>query len=111
MARSKTVIRGSEAPSVQMNEKVSRKTLAWGDRTLLSEVTLPKDGVVPIHAHHYEQIGYISSGALEFTIGDEVQVVRQGDGYIIPANVRHGCRALEDTVALDIFSPVRDEYK
>jgi quercetin dioxygenase-like cupin family protein len=88
-----------------------RKTLGWGEKTLLSEVTFVKDGIVPMHSHPHEQIGYVARGAIEFTIGDRVAVLRTGDAYVIPGDVPHGCRALEDSIAVDIFSPVREEYK
>jgi len=88
-----------------------RKTVAWGERTLLSEVTFEKGGVVPRHSHPHEQTGYVVSGAIEFTLGDRVIVVRAGDGYLIPGDVAHGCLALEPSVAIDVFSPIREEYK
>jgi len=106
----KTTHAADVAP-VAIAEGSSRKTLGWGEKTLLSEVTILQDGVVPRHAHPHEQIGYVARGAIEFTIGEWVTVLRAGDAYVIPGNVPHGCRALEDSLAIDIFAPVRDEYK
>lgn len=103
--------RSSDIAPIPIAEGSVRKTLGWGDRTLLSEVTFAKDGVVPMHSHPHEQIGYVARGAIEFTIGDRVTVLRAGDAYVIPGNLPHGCHALEDSLALDIFSPVREEYK
>jgi quercetin dioxygenase-like cupin family protein len=89
----------------------SRKTLAYGDRTLLSEVTIERNGIVPLHQHPHEQTGYVVRGAIQFTIGDRVVVMRAGDAYVIPGDTPHACLGLEDSVAIDIFSPVREEYK
>ncbi|HEX5418269.1 MAG TPA: cupin domain-containing protein [Chloroflexota bacterium] len=105
------VTRGSEVARVAVGPDCWRKTLGWGERTLISEVTLDKNGVVPLHSHPHEQIGYVAKGAIEFTLGEEKVVIRAGDGYLIPGGVPHACLALEDSLALDIFAPVRDEYK
>ena len=88
-----------------------RRTLGWGERTLLSEVTLDQGGIVPLHTHPHEQIGYVVRGAIEFTIGTDKVVLRAGDAYVIPGSVPHACLAIEDSVAVDVFSPVREEYK
>lgn len=105
------ITRTDERTRIPIADGSWRKTLGWGEHTLLSEVTFTKDGIVPIHNHPHEQIGYVVTGAIEFTIGERVEVLRAGDGYVIPGNVPHACRALEDSVAIDIFSPVREEYK
>src|SRR5258708_7885177 len=88
-----------------------RKTITWGERTLVSEVTFERGGIVPKHSHPHEQTGYVVSGAIEFTLGDRPVVLRAGEGYLIPGGLAHSCLALEDSVAIDIFSPLRDEYK
>lgn len=104
-------VRSADVAPIPIAAGSARKTLGWGERTLLSEVSFVKDGVVPVHSHPHEQIGYVSRGAIEFTIGDRVVILRAGDAYLIPGNVPHGCHALEDSLAIDIFSPVREDYK
>jgi quercetin dioxygenase-like cupin family protein len=49
---------------------------------------------------------------MEFRIGDETRIVRQGEGWIIPGGVTHEVRGLEEGAeALDIFAPPREDYK
>jgi quercetin dioxygenase-like cupin family protein len=102
--------RSADIAPIKIDSGSYRRTLGWGDRTLLSEVTLDAGGVVPRHSHPHEQIGYVARGAIEFTIGDEAKVLRAGDGYVIPGGVPHSCLALEESIAVDVFAPVRDEY-
>ncbi|MBI2876325.1 MAG: cupin domain-containing protein [Candidatus Tectomicrobia bacterium] len=86
--------------------------VAWQDRMMLSFVDLAPHAIVPEHSHPHEQAGVVLYGALEFTIGSEVRVVKAGDAYLIPGGVLHKVRTLEEaTRALDIFSPPREEYK
>jgi quercetin dioxygenase-like cupin family protein len=105
------ITRAGTVERVPIADGTWRRTLGWGDRTLLSEVTLDKDGIVPLHDHPHEQIGYVARGALEFTIGDQKVVLRAGDAYVIPGGTPHAVRAIEDSLAIDVFAPVREEYK
>jgi len=61
----------------------------------------------PAHDHPEEQFGYILKGSFEVTIGAEKQVLSAGDSYFIPGGVSHRFRMIEDSVAVDIFSPRR----
>jgi quercetin dioxygenase-like cupin family protein len=67
--------------------------------------------VVPEHTHPHEQIGYLSRGRLLFRIADEERVLEVGDSWCIPGDVPHVVMALEDSIAIDIFAPPRDEYR
>jgi len=95
---------------VELFPGVTRRTMNSGDRTTLVEVTIQKDAVVPVHAHPHEQIGYVVSGRALFEVGDESRVLTAGDSYLIPGGVTHKVTGIETTIAIDIFSPVREEY-
>ena len=84
----------------------------WGERVMMVHLTLEDGAVVPLHHHPHEQTGMVLEGEFELTIGDEKKVVKQGDAYVIPSNVEHTAVASRGrAVALDIFSPPREEYK
>jgi quercetin dioxygenase-like cupin family protein len=83
-----------------------------GQQLMLSLVDLAPHSVVEEHSHPHEQTGLWLQGRAEFTIGDEVKVVQPGDMYHIPSNVRHKVVVLDQPArALDVFTPVRDEYR
>lgn len=89
-----------------------RTQVAWGDRLMLSLVTLDAGSTAPMHSHPHEQAGIVLEGELDFTIGSETRRLKAGDSYIIPGSVQHGCAACAGhALVLDIFSPVREEYK
>ena len=91
-------------------EGVTYKTLAYGIKTSLSEFRLEKDSVIPIHSHPHEQTGYMISGRMTFTIDAEIYNAGPGDGWCIPSNVEHGVEVHEDSVVIEVFSPVREDY-
>lgn len=94
----------------QLADKVSAK-IAWGDKIMLSLVTLEHGSKVPLHSHPHEQAGIVVEGEFDFTIGGETRRVREGDMYIIPGGVQHMAEARSGrAVALDIFHPIREEY-
>ena len=92
-----------------MSDMISRK-IVTGDKAMVAQVFLKKDAVVPEHHHESEQITYILEGALKFEIEGKEIVVRKGEVLSIPSNVPHRAVALEDTVDLDIFSPIRTDW-
>ena len=96
-------------PTETMSPTISRKVIS-GDRAMVAQVFIVKGGIVPLHHHESEQITYILEGALEFQLEGRTVVVHKGEVLHIPSNVPHSAVALEDTVDLDIFSPIRLDW-
>ncbi len=100
----------ADAAAVEMFPGVVRRTLNSGDKTTLIEVTLGEGAVVPSHTHPHEQVGYVASGRVRFEIGGETRELAAGDSYLVPGGAPHEVTALEPSVCIDVFSPVREEY-
>ena len=84
----------------------------WGAEMLLSIVEFEPNSDVPNHTHPHEQGGMMLEGELEMDIAGQTKVLVLGDVYIIPGNVEHWARSGDSPVrVLDIFSPVREEFK
>lgn len=101
---------GGEEGYVEVAPGIRRKTLCYGGATLMSEFRLEAGYLLPSHDHPQEQTGYLVCGRIALTIGDETFVVVPGDSWSIPCDVRHGAEVLEDAVAIEVFSPVREDY-
>jgi quercetin dioxygenase-like cupin family protein len=96
--------------AVKMLDGVERRTLVHGERTLLAEFALKKGFAIPLHSHPHEQTGYLVSGHLRFTVGQETIDTRPGAGWSVPGGVEHGVEILEDSIVVEVFSPVREDY-
>jgi len=94
----------------QVIEGIWLKTLVHGEKTLLCEFRIKKGKVLPSHSHPHEQTGYLVSGHMKFIIGDNVFDVEPGDSWCIPGDVEHAAEAFEDSMGVEVFSPVREEY-
>jgi quercetin dioxygenase-like cupin family protein len=89
---------------------IRMKTLCYGARTLMTEVLLERASILPLHSHPHEQTGYLVKGRIRLRIGEKEHDVRAGDSWCIPSGREHGAEILEDSVAVEVFSPVREDY-
>ena len=86
--------------------------IASGERMMLSLVTFAPDAVVPTHSHPHEQMGMLVSGTLEFTIAGETRVLSGSGMIFVPGGVPHAAKAGPGgAVALEVFSPPREEFR
>ena len=82
------------------------------EKMMMSVVDLAPRSVVEEHAHPHEQVGMVLEGKAVFWIGGEEKTLQAGDLYRIPGNVWHRVVVLEQRCrAIDIFCPVREEYR
>ncbi len=89
---------------------IRRKIMAYGDRLMAVYVEFKRGAVGASHRHPHVQVTYIQSGSFTVHIEGEARVLRGGDCYYIPAEVEHGVEALEDSVLIDVFTPMREDF-
>src|SRR5262245_36985938 len=101
--------RWNDMPAEQINDAIARRYLT-GDRVTVARFELARGGVVPRHAHENEQVSCVLSGALRFTFDGREVIARAGEVVQIPGGVAHEVAVLEDSVVLDVFCPVRQDW-
>ncbi|MCU0335521.1 MAG: cupin domain-containing protein [Chitinophagaceae bacterium] len=84
--------------------------LHTGSQTL-NFIEVDAGSEVPLHSHVHEQLSFVLEGQFEMTIAGEVQVLEPGRFCHIPSGVQHGGRALTHCRLLDVFTPLREDYK
>jgi len=112
MAESAQHYRWEDLPREELNPLIGRRYIT-GDQMMIAHVYLAKGAIVPKHSHENEQLTYILSGALKFSIGDDGAqeiIVRAGEVLVIPSNTPHMAEALEDTLDVDVFDPPRQDW-
>ena len=82
-----------------------------GESSTLGWVTIKAGSVLEAHKHHNEQITMMIEGKMEMKIGDKTIILEPGIIHVIPSNTMHSATALTDCKLIDIFSPVREEYR
>lgn len=82
------------------------------EKMMLSYVELQPHSTVAEHSHPHEQVGILLEGKALFTIGGEEKLLIKGDMWRIPGGVKHKVVTLEESAkALDIFTPIREDYR
>lgn len=96
-------------PHERVTDEITRKVIS-GEREMMATVYLKQGAIVPTHEHESEQMTYILEGALKFEIDGAFILLRAGDVLCIPSHVPHKAETIEDTVELDVFSPIRQDW-
>jgi quercetin dioxygenase-like cupin family protein len=89
---------------------ITIKTLVHGEHTLLAELRMDAGSFLPGHAHIHEQTGYLVKGSMRLTIGQQTFEAEAGDSWCIPGNVEHSAKIAANSIAIEVFSPVREDY-
>jgi unsaturated pyranuronate lyase len=101
--------RWNDIAAEQINAQISRQYIT-GDRVTIARFELKQGGIVPRHAHENEQVSLVLSGALLFKIDGREITVRAGEAMQIPGNIAHEVEVLEDTLVMDVFCPIRQDW-
>jgi quercetin dioxygenase-like cupin family protein len=98
-----------EIQKEDLSPLVGRQTL-HGETMTVARFHLKKGAVVPTHSHANEQITMVQQGRMRFVIDGKEIVAEGGQLLQIPPNAPHMAEAIEDTIAVDVFSPVRADW-
>ena len=86
-------------------------TMVHSEQMTVASWQIGAGSAFPEHSHPHEQIMMVLKGEFELTVADETQVMRPGVVAIIPSDDKHSGRALTDCKVIDVFHPVREEYR
>ena len=108
---SKKFVFHEDAVPKHIAEGTVRRVLAYSDQLMTCELQIAKGAPVSTHAHPHDQITYVVSGALEFTVGEDKATVHGGDVVYMPGGIKHGVTAVfEDSTIVDTFAPKREDF-
>jgi quercetin dioxygenase-like cupin family protein len=98
---------GEEIAWDEVGGGIKRKIYGYDNQLMLVKMEFEKGAIGALHHHYHTQVSYVESGVFELTIGDEKKVLKQGDGYFVPADVVHGLLCLEPGALVEAFAPYR----
>jgi quercetin dioxygenase-like cupin family protein len=103
------VHRWEEIEREEMSPEIGREVIHTS-RMTTARIFLKQGAVVARHSHDNEQVSHVLEGRLRFEFGEEHVVVGPGEIVEIPPDQPHRVLALEDTVGMDVFAPVRQDW-
>ncbi len=103
--------RNDDVQLEKLETKLSRKILISGDSLMMVEVYFVKGGIGTPHAHEsHEQVSYIVKGSFEVEVNGETKVLKPGDSFYANKNSVHGVNAFVESIILDTFTPIREDF-
>lgn len=66
---------------------------------------------LPAHHHPHEQVVNMLEGGFELTLDGTPMMLAPGDVVVIPPNVPHSGKSITACRILDVFHPVREDYR
>ncbi len=66
---------------------------------------------LPEHSHSNEQVTKVISGEFDLTINGEIYNLSAGCSIVIPPNAIHSGVSITSCHIIDIFHPVREDFK
>ena len=81
------------------------------DNITFSYWEIEQDAVLPEHSHPHEQISMVVEGRLEMTLDGETRVLEPGLIAVIPGHTPHSAVARTACRVVDVFYPVREDYR
>ncbi len=95
-----------------MSAGVQRRTLVWGQNSMLAEWRIKAGTVIPPDQNpEMEEVAYVVSGQVEVHMGDETMTLKAGSAFVASFRTEHRIRALEDSVVMIMFSPPQEDWK
>lgn len=82
-----------------------------GDGLTIAHWKIKAGHKLPAHRHPHEQIVNVLSGIFVMNVGDQVHELGAGDTLVIPSQKEHSAEAITDVSCLDVFTPVREDYR
>lgn len=81
------------------------------DTMTIGYFNIKKGAILPEHSHIHEQVTSLIEGELEMTISGETKIMKAGHVATIPSHAPHSAVAMTDCKVVDVFNPVREDYK
>jgi quercetin dioxygenase-like cupin family protein len=95
----------------RMAQGVTGRAL-FGEGAMLNLVELEPGAIVARHSHPHEQLGVVLRGSMTLVVAGADHLLEEMDGYTLPPGVEHeGIAGPEGALVLDVFRPVREDYR
>ena len=81
------------------------------DNLTLSFLTVAAGATLPEHQHPHEQVSMVMEGEFELTVAGNPVRLQPGQVLVIPSGTLHAGKAITNCKLLDVFNPVREDYR
>jgi quercetin dioxygenase-like cupin family protein len=84
----------------------------FGAGAMINLIEFEPGAEVPLHSHPHEQLGIVLRGMQALVVDGVAREMGPMEGYALPGGVEHSAYCgPEGATVLDVFQPVRDDYR
>lgn len=85
--------------------------LVHGENMTIAYFDVEAGAIAPEHSHPHEQVFNLMEGSFELTVHGEARIFSPGEVMIIPSNLPHAGKAITACKVIDVFCPVREDFR
>ena len=100
----------NDLKELDLAEGITARVINTGNISV-ANVRLAAGAFLPEHSHHHEQVVTIVEGELELTVDGQTTTLIPGRVMVLPPMVPHSGRAVKDCYVVDVFHPVREDFR
>ena len=108
--KSDVFVKGTGTPWEDLGAGIRRKILGYDAGLMMTHIEFKMGAIGKVHKHEHRQVTFIQKGSFEVQIGGKKQILKSGDSFFVPSNVEHGVVALEESLLVDVFAPMREDF-
>ena len=105
-----TFVRYNDVEWEELLPGFRRKIMGYQSNLMLIRVAFETGVEFPPHHHPHQQITHILEGEFRANIDGREMILHAGDSYVVPENVPHALKCLKKGTAIDVFSPMREDF-
>jgi unsaturated pyranuronate lyase len=84
----------------------------FGAGAMINLIEFEPGAEVPLHSHPHEQLGIVLRGMQALVVDGVAHELGPMEGYVLPGDVEHSAYCgPEGALVLDVFQPVRNDYR
>jgi quercetin dioxygenase-like cupin family protein len=103
--------KSNEAETFTPEPGMKRQVLAHTDQLMLVRHYFEDGWIGARHSHPHHQLVYVISGSIRVDVDGKIFEAHTGDSFVVDGGVEHQASALEASEVLDVFTPVREDYR
>ena len=104
-------VRFADVRSFALTEGVTGRPL-FGEGAMINLIEFEPGSTVPLHSHPHEQLGIVLRGMQALVVDGVANEMGPLEGYVLPGGIEHSAYCgPEGASVLDVFQPVREDYR
>ncbi|UCE24826.1 MAG: cupin domain-containing protein [Candidatus Zixiibacteriota bacterium] len=104
------LVKLNDLPQLQIADGVVARVVT-AESVSVMHVQISAGSPIPEHSHHHEQVVNVIEGVLELTVNGVKHNLTPGKVMVLEPNVVHSSKAVTDCRVVDVFQPVREDFR